>query len=68
MIDCKSVHLWSILSRLGVIWTGKLRIQHLYNQSAKMDSFYAKECHLEDTLLEDTPPHMHQAGLSSSML
>jgi len=26
MIDCKSVHLWSILSRLGVIWSGKLRL------------------------------------------
>ena len=29
MIDCKSVHLWSILSRLGVIWTGKLRIHSM---------------------------------------
>jgi hypothetical protein len=26
VIDCKSVHLSSILSRLGVIWTGKLRL------------------------------------------
>ena len=41
VIDCKSVHLSSILSRCDVIWMGKLRMPYLYHQSVILAHYEA---------------------------
>jgi hypothetical protein len=43
MIDCKSVHFSSILSRCDVIWMSKLRMPYLYHQSVILAHYEAEK-------------------------
>ena len=55
VIDCKSVHLSSILSRCDVIWMGKLRMPYLYHQSDRITSNYVRNCHMDGSKLDGSP-------------
>jgi len=55
VIDCKSVHLPSILSRCDVIWMGKLRMPYLYHQSDRITSNYVRNCHMDGSKLDGSP-------------